>query len=340
MNKLKIEDVSPSKDTRVGSPPSIGESGFKVENAFTREDFADFDQVFDPSNVFHVARKNAETILSDMNLTPATQPDLYLRELESEIARLSKEQQKKFQQLVRKQSGSKEPRGRSPRKSKSPSKADEQERFQKAIRKASSVRRRQLGRELEHDEWIQLRNAVRKQCSNVKTDDFTKRLSVLETRLSRLESGTYANDPGVQIADKISIFQLQLDIARRQMLELINDQASISEGCSHLAKKVVIKTTEPFEVQIKGPGIVGYCNVPSGSHRSCCDRCLSDRRDFIFESLGLETSPFRAGDSIDSVDHLNTTLYRGDKVPNFLEGVDPMRFQHIWSLFLDKKFGR
>jgi hypothetical protein len=213
-------------------------------------------------------------------------------------------------------------------------------RFENAMAKALPVRRRQLGRKLDRLEWVQLRNAVRKQCTRVNTDSHTKRLEQLEKRVNRLDSSLSA-DPGVEMADKISLIQLQLNVARQQMMELVSSSQVLTEGCSHVSNKRRINISEKHDLQLQSPGMpCQYLTLSPGSRLLCCGSCLSDRKDLLFETLGSDHSLFKPEESLCQTDLLSVGFYRETTLPSWSEGLHPFQLQEVWVKFLDFKFNR
>jgi hypothetical protein len=233
-----------------------------------------------------------------------------------------------------------EQRLKSSSSNRSSSKTEQRVRFENAMAKALPVRRRQLGRALDRQEWVQLRNAVRKQCTRVNTDTHTKRLEHLEKRVNRLDTALSA-DPGVQMADKISLIQLQLSVARQQMMELVSSSKVLSEGCSHVSNKRRINISEKHDLQLQSPGMeCQYVTLHPGSRLLCCGSCLSDRKDLLFETFGSDNSLFKPSESICQTDLLSVGFYREDSLPSWTSGLHPFQVQEIWVKFLDFRFNR
>jgi hypothetical protein len=214
--------------------------------------------------------------------------------------------------------------------------------FDVALAKALPVRARQLGRRLERDDFVRLRNAVRKQCTRVNSDVFSKRLTVLEERVNELDCHL-GPDPGVRAVRMIQLFNLQMDIARQQLLDLMQESTALSEGCSHVAGKRRLAIPKGgYEVQVRGPGFPQrFVTLNGGSRLSCCQRCLSSREDLIFESFGLEKFLFTTGTPEVLPDTLSFGFFRYEKPPpSFEMELHPLLFQELWAELLDVKFGR
>lgn len=224
--------------------------------------------------------------------------------------------------------------------SKKAGRSDQRVRFDTAMSKALPVRARQLGRSLSRNEWVALRNAVRKQCTRVNTDTHTKRLAQLETRVNRLDKA-FSADPGVQMADKVALIQLQLNLARQQMMELVSSSKVLAEGCTHVANKVRVFVERPFDMQMQSPGMpCQYFTVAAGSRLLCCTSCLSDRKDLLFETFGSDHALFKPEASICETDLLSVGLFREKSVPSYIQECHPFSFQEVWTKFLDYKFNR
>lgn len=217
--------------------------------------------------------------------------------------------------------------------------------FDIAMSKALPVRRRQLGLApgvpLERQEWVRLRNAVRKQCTRVHSDVFSKRLTVLEERVNELDS-QIGPDPGVRAVRMLQLFHLQLDIARQQLLDLMNSSTALSEGCSHPAGKKKFFSSGQYDLEIRGPGLPPiFATIGPGKRMLCCPHCLKSRQDLIFETFGVENSCFTAGDPEASTTSISFRFLRYEKLPpGFSSELDPLLFQELWAAVLDHKFQR
>jgi hypothetical protein len=270
-----------------------------------------------------------ETVLSEIKKT-----DFY---------KLSEDSSNSDQSLVfsgRRLKQKNEQRLKSSSSNKATVKTEQRVRFDNAMKKALPVRQRQLGRKLDRTEWVQLRNAVRKQCTRVNTDNHTKRLEHLEKRVNRLDNALSA-DPGVEMADKISLIQLQLNIARQQMMELVSSSKVLTEGCSHVSDKRRINISDKHDLQMQAPGIdPQYLTLQPGSRLLCCGSCLSDRKDLLFETIGSDHSLFKPEESICQPDLLSVGFYRDQTLPAWTKSLHPFQIQEIWVKFLDFKFNR
>jgi hypothetical protein len=217
--------------------------------------------------------------------------------------------------------------------------------FDTAFSKALPVRRRQLGlspgSRLPREEFLRLRNAVRKQCTRVTSDVFSKRLMVLEERVNELDS-QIGPDPGVRAVRMLQLFHLQLDVARQQLLDLMSESTALSEGCSHVAGKKRVKVYDNYDIQVVGPGLpMQMLSLSRGSRLLCCPRCLQSRQDLIFESFGVEKLQFVAGAPKVLPDTISFGFFRYEKPPpGFPLELNPLLLQELWAALLDVKFGR
>lgn len=199
--------------------------------------------------------------------------------------------------------------------------------FGKAFRKSLVVRSRVLKRLLTRDEWVELRNAVRRQVRFFVTP-LQKQLYSLVSRVSRVERATPCSL--TQVDDAISVLALRTQILQRQINLAWDESTRLSETCSHAAFRKRIVISAPVRVysdQIPGFGFV-VCGIPANTIHACC-ACQQKRDDAVFEWIGstLHWGAFtvEAENSADSA---------------AIKAVPPLAHSKIWSAVLDLKYSR
>jgi hypothetical protein len=203
-------------------------------------------------------------------------------------------------------------------------------RFSVAFGRALSVRSKHLGRRLTRREWVALRTAVKAQCS--------KRVTPLARTVNRLIGvvGRLEQDLSTFKRPSKSFEQIDLMISifRQDLMSLIDEETTLSEGCSHVAKKtkVILSAPERVFTTIPGHGVMDV-SLPTSSQTVCCDRCQTRRSDFFFEKTGQVLS-FSEGSDVISLEGLSPLGLRT------LRSVEPLSLQGVWSSALDLIFSR
>lgn len=202
-------------------------------------------------------------------------------------------------------------------------------RFKTALAKALYRRSTYLGRRLSREEFKALVAAVKRQIA-------PRAAKPIETRLSRLIDVVSMIERDLKVFQRPSTLfaevELRMSIFRQQMMDLMSDEQSVSEGCSHVTKKSIVRLVEPQRLCLSSPE-VGCIDVTMPASRLvlCCDSCLHRREDFVFEKFGLCLTPLSKGHNM---------LVEAAVLPRELEGVPPLSLQPVWSGFLDSVYSR
>lgn len=211
------------------------------------------------------------------------------------------------------------------------------QKFQSAFSRAIAVRTRVLSRMLTMSEWRQLRDAVRKQCTPIKTDSTSKSLRALTKRVNQLENVT--PDGPQKLADSIQMFSDQIQILRAQAQQLMLENDALLETCPHFRNKKILQLTSPqlckATLDIPSFGII-FFELRDRPYHLACDKCLERRIDCLFEWTGyhlkgtsqfdFETRPF------------NTKTLDGDAKRLLSKDFHPLRVQEIWSQIINLKY--
>jgi hypothetical protein len=169
-------------------------------------------------------------------------------------------------------------------------------RFSIALRKATAVRKRYLGRRLTENEFSNLKKAVRKQCEPTRS-----RRSSIDSRISRIEDQlkdlTLTNSKS-EASSGVENLLNSISILRQQVNGLFSQLDEIQvKSCRHPKVKTLPNWTEPkpfitFSVQ-ENDYITTLVKdfkplTPGSQLQLCCNDCLVRRIDYVFSKIGFD----------------------------------------------------
>jgi hypothetical protein len=176
------------------------------------------------------------------------------------------------------------------------------DRFQRALSKSISVRKRVLKRRLTKEEFSQLKDAVHKQCSNVnraRKNSFEQRLTAIEKTVAELQ---LVSPGGTELSSGVENLQNVVSVLKSQIYEHLSymdiEQIRVcrepemipitrfTESTSHLNFS---SNSERFSSMFRGAGTPSSGTTLSLS----CSECLQKRIDYVFSKCGTDFSLFK-----------------------------------------------
>jgi hypothetical protein len=211
-------------------------------------------------------------------------------------------------------------------------------RFQSSFRKALTARSRFLGRDLTRQEWISLKNAVKRQ-NQVQFDSLTVQVRQLASEVSILRR---CNPTSLlEVDDSISLLRNQVSLFRRQVFDLSLEHEQLSETCPHFKSRTMYYphvTGRSISTIIPGFGPLNY-DQSFAVTQLCCDSCLAKRQDAFFEWYGYDLSSFKSFSQFESL--VSMVTKRDTDTLAFtkqLSTVAPLSLQPVWTEIISRKF--
>lgn len=211
-------------------------------------------------------------------------------------------------------------------------------RFQSSFRKALTARSRFLGRDLTRQEWIKLKNAVKRQ-NQVQYDSLTVQVRQLASEVATLRRCNPTTL--LEVDDSISLLRNQVSLFRRQVFDLSLEHDQLTETCSHFKSRTLYYpqvTGHGITTNIPGFGPLSY-NQSFEVTQLCCDSCLAKRQDAFFEWYGCDLSSFKSFSQFES---LASKVAKRDKdtalFTKQLLTIAPLSLQPVWSEIISRKF--